>query len=301
VELRRFDGEGRFVRSVGRQGEGPGEFTNGSPCVRGGPNQEVWTTDPRSRFQRFDASGQLVDSRLLPGFNACGTFVMSDGHVLTLTSIPEERYHRWAVLHRLGDTGELIPGDSFRVVVPEPVMALDNRGTPVGELPFQPLSGFTIGPHGEYIRAEMDAYRFELRAMNRDTPVIVEREYLPAPIPAEVRDSAIQRFAMMGERVMERNPQTDESEFSADRVPHVYPAFVMLWVNEDGTIWFARTLESGADGFDVFSEEGRFLGSIASLVSFDEARIAATTRDHIYAVVSDELGIPYVERWSINR
>jgi hypothetical protein len=58
-ELRLFDRDGRFVRAVGRRGQGPGEFSQGA-CAFAGPNGEIWVEDLFRRWQRFDSAGALL-------------------------------------------------------------------------------------------------------------------------------------------------------------------------------------------------------------------------------------------------
>jgi hypothetical protein len=300
-ELRLFDAEGQWVRSIGGRREEPGEFATETPCLLAGPNGEIWISEGSSRLQRFAADGTLVDARIVPGFSACSTRVMSDGRLVILNSSPEDPFRLRAIVHRLGSSGDLIPGDTFHVETPQPKMVLDGQGIPAAEIPFTPLSGFTISPKGNYIFTDFGSYRFHRRTMAGRTLQTIGREHKPVAIPAEVRDRAVENFVRLGEVMVEQGQDVEISEFSAERVPHFYPAFDWIWVAVDGTVWLARTLESGVDGFDLFADDGRFLGSIESPVSFAEARIAGTTLDHIFAIVPDELGMPYIERWSIVR
>jgi hypothetical protein len=303
VELRLFDHEGRWVRSIGGPGDGPGEFDarGGSSCVVAGPNREIWVSDMRSRLQRFDQDGTLLDDRVVPEIRFCRTAVMRDGGIVTLGGSGDGPTRARAIPHLLGESGELIAGDTFDVELPMPEMVLDRQGNILDAYPFSPGLGFTFIPGGSYLSAEFGSYRFQLRTMEGDTVLIVEREYEPVPIPAEIRDRAVEDFLLLGERVIEWGEDVDASAFSADRVPQVYPPFLQLRPGGDGTSWAARVLESGEDGFDLFDENGLFLGSVASPLSFAEAGIRALTPEHIFVVVPDDLGVPYIERWSIER
>ena len=58
-ELRLFDAEGRHVRTIGGRGEGPGQLGGvAAPCAFRGPGDEIWTEEPRRRWQRFDSAGR---------------------------------------------------------------------------------------------------------------------------------------------------------------------------------------------------------------------------------------------------
>ena len=55
-----FDGDGRFVRTIGGRGEGPAEFI-GIGSVRRGPNGEMWVADDDlGRFEIFDTAATRI-------------------------------------------------------------------------------------------------------------------------------------------------------------------------------------------------------------------------------------------------
>lgn len=59
-EVRVFDRNGRFVRTIGGRGEGPGEFI-GARGVGHGPNGEIWVEDGRlKRWEIFDTAGSRI-------------------------------------------------------------------------------------------------------------------------------------------------------------------------------------------------------------------------------------------------
>lgn len=300
-ELRRFDGEGRWVRTVGRRGDGPGEFS-GSDCILGGPNGEVWSMDNPTRLQRFDASGDLVDIHRNPGVRGCTSSLTPDGRLLARGGVFGDQTRMQVVEHRLADSGDLVPGaDTFFIDLLIPDLVVDNQGNGVFEIPFSPLGAWTHDRIGDFYLRAFDRYRIVRRNLVGDTLLIVEREVQPISIPDAVRDAAIQEFMEWGSRMLERNQQIPEGQFSPERVPDVYPSFDAFWVADDGLIWTARMLESGEEGFDIFSSEGVFLGSIASPMPFSQGRVVAATGEYLFAIVEDDLGIPYIERWRITR
>ena len=84
-ELRLFDAEGRFVRAVGRQGEGPGEFAS-NPCAFAGPDGEIWV-ESGGRWQRFDTAGVLLGGQPVTSTLGCGIRRwLPDGRFLAVNS-----------------------------------------------------------------------------------------------------------------------------------------------------------------------------------------------------------------------
>jgi hypothetical protein len=58
--IRIFDGAGRYVRTVGRQGSGPGEFSR-PVAIHRHPDGNMWVIDPGvQRYSVFDTSGMLL-------------------------------------------------------------------------------------------------------------------------------------------------------------------------------------------------------------------------------------------------
>ncbi|HET6679837.1 MAG TPA: 6-bladed beta-propeller [Gemmatimonadaceae bacterium] len=64
--IRVFDPFGNVVRSIGRHGEGPGEF-NAPTGLAFGPNGHLFVYDPRvRRVTVFDTAGSLLDTKVIP-------------------------------------------------------------------------------------------------------------------------------------------------------------------------------------------------------------------------------------------
>lgn len=64
--VRLFDRDGRYIRDLGRQGEGPGEYV--SPASIGVYDDRVWIADQRlRRFTEFEIDGRTLRTATLPG------------------------------------------------------------------------------------------------------------------------------------------------------------------------------------------------------------------------------------------
>jgi hypothetical protein len=68
MELRVFDSMGRFVRAIGREGQGPGEFSRANHMVFRGPGDTIVAFDPgQTRLSFFDSAGKFVRSAVPDG------------------------------------------------------------------------------------------------------------------------------------------------------------------------------------------------------------------------------------------
>ena len=86
-----------------------------------------------------------------------------------------------------------------------------------------------------------------------------------------------------------------------DVVPRAYPPFERFYRSRDGTLWVRRSLGDGVVGFDVFDEEGRYLGQPEVPAGLVSMSVRLITGDGMYVIDTDELGVDYAVRLEILR
>jgi len=300
-ELRLFDQDGAFVRAVGRNGQGPGEFGR-NPCAFPGPNGEIWVEAGR-RWQWFNPEGDLLGGQPVTRNIGCGIQSwLPDGRFIAIASMydPRTREHEsFFLVHDRDPSGEVVVADTaYSPVFPEAprVDWVDDGGRARISvfMPFVHLAGRTVGSNGDYWISEGGGdFRIRRQTISWDTLVIMERPYEPFPIPDSIRREE------MPER--EWNGLKLDPEFDPDDVPLVFPPFDRLIPGTDGTLWVRRRIDDGAYGLDVFAPDGRFLGSVATPPEFDRMLIYLITPDHMYGRVTDEMDVQYVVRLAIEK
>lgn len=299
-ELRLFDRDGGFVRTVGREGDGPGEF-GFNPCAFPGPEGEIWVESGR-RWQRFDTAGSLLGSQ--PTTSRVGCAIrrwLSSGRFLAATSEldPETRESRSLYLdHRRAESGSVTPVDTFPSP-PQPEAPTVSWVNAAGRrlvtlyVPFAHSPMRALGPHGHvWITDGGGEYRIRRQSLTGDTLLVVERPYEPVPIPDSIRARELDdldRFEGL----------TLETGFDLDDVPRVFPPFDRFTVASDGTLWVRRQLEGGMYGVDVFALDGRFLGPVDVPPDFGRMTIHEITPDYMYGTARDDLDVQYVVRLAI--
>jgi hypothetical protein len=139
-EVRVFDSRGRFLRTVGRRGSGPGEFRSiGALGFRG---DTLWVTDPvQYRISLFDPDGRLARSvrlqaPLVPGSSYPGG---PEGLLASGAFLSHPRY------------GEA----TLRAGVVRPVVLVDGEGAVLDTIGQQ-----RVAPPGGTIRVGQRVFRF---------------------------------------------------------------------------------------------------------------------------------------------
>jgi len=149
-EVRVFDADGRFVRTVGGRGEGPAEFLDIGDIFPG-PNGEVWIDDETmERFEVFDTSGTRIG-----GYNRDSRFWggkwTDEGLLLSLGPHPESLEGVYTVYSR-GSGSLLEPeGRVLEMPVPPPDPPMVEFKSPDGRAvrnippPFSPTRRWVLG------------------------------------------------------------------------------------------------------------------------------------------------------------
>lgn len=301
VEIRVFARSGAFVRSVGREGAGPGEFRRPIALVRG-PAGRMWVVDPGNvRYSVFDTSGAYVAGHRRPmnsstvpwpgGIDDRGRiydydFAMRPGSF-------SRRLLRFRPGRDAAGSGDTIP-------IPEPsfeeaVFEVEVQGGMArAPVPFSATFAWSFDPRGFILFASTGEYRIHRVTLDGDTLRTIEREHERLPVTAEERRTAIEGLRWL----------TDQGgRIDVSRIPDSKPQIVEFFADEADYVWVRPTPAGPSDDerpglrlvyWDIFDPDGRYLGRLdglpARLVVRGNTVIGSTT---------DELGVAYVIRYRI--
>ncbi|GIW50954.1 MAG: hypothetical protein KatS3mg081_0309 [Gemmatimonadales bacterium] len=298
-EIRVFDGQGRYVRTVGRKGGGPGEFRQ----VIGfawGADGNLWVVDPsNNRISVVDTAGRFVTSHRTIGSWVIAPWpggVDSTGNFYTYA--PAGGSDPLAlVLVRYNAAME--PQDTIRLPRESSDESYFEHRTDGGFIragvPYASRLQWRFRWPGYIWFGRTGEYRLYQRSLEGDTLRIVSREFEPLPVTDEDIDSAIARlewFTKQGGRI-------DRSKF-----PRTKPAWEDLYTDDRGYLWVVPVLPKARSGFgitafDIFDPEGRYLGRVE--LPFNLGPGPVIRGDFLYGEVWDELQVPYVVRARIER
>lgn len=305
--IRHFNAEGTYIKTIGAQGSGPGEYEDIILGMDHLPDGRLIVRDPRNRrFTMYTRDGEFseqwgLDSGL---YTSRAMYVDRQGQVYAriVTSRPQQDQPFETGLLRLDGSGL-------------PVDTLHAPSMPGDELP--PSGFFSVGvvwdlhPDGYVVVGRSDAYAIELR--KPEGTLVLQRDLERVELNSEERAEweAVREWQIetQGQFMSQLPPPT----------PSVKPFYRSIYAGEDGSIWVRRYVEAvkhdragepappeGAPPprtwrepvvYDVFQDDGTFLGEVhvpegVSLWTYH--------LDEIWATTSGEMGETYLVRMSLS-
>ncbi len=318
--VRVFDSEGAFVETLGRRGEGPGEFRSaeaigilpdGRLLVRDIGNKRVAVFGP--------GAGETDHWGYDPGNSGSNSPLHTDtqGRTYLITRDLSSTDWVWHIIV-LGPDGthlDTLPEPSSPYEPPVVVAEGEVEGGNAwytAPVPFAPSFQWTIHPGGHFVTGLPADYRIDV---NRDDGILrIERTTDPAPVHDD--EGARRRESV------ERRLQSNIPGWSWDgpSIPEHKPFYQQLLAGRDGRIWVRLWTEAHAVEdedhdpndpspapvtwveplrYDVFEPDGTYLGVVAPPDDFTPFVNPVFDGDNVWAVTRDGLGVERVVRYRI--
>lgn len=311
-EIRFYDAKGVHLRSSGREGSGPGEYTN----ITGiwlGPGDSVAVFDVFvRRMTILDDTGAVARSVSLGG--AGSAFMPVDGRLafaIPQAWLSDGSFVAQAQVFSVGESRDGVYRDSVSLVRygPEgtvrdtlgrfPGIEMEQMQLSMGGRSFpapQPVplgrQTVTAAGGGRFYLSLNNAWEIEVRGMDGSLQQLVRTAFTPAAIvPGEVAEHRKQTVEQMEAVPQIRNmPEALRKQFTAriDQVkyPAVYPFFAAFLLDPDGNLWAQEVTPPSekAQRFAVIDSGGRFLGRVTMPLDFKVTQIGS---DAVYGVWKD--------------
>ena len=305
ADVRVFDSDGRYLRTIAREGEGPGEITEANGIILSGDTL-LWIHDhgkwtiigvdlAGEELRRFNKPVMSYTYIWNGVFDNRGrywrpTFHSDDGPTYPPPpGLSSSIYHRYYKYHDLSsgaiDSVSLGEGGGRSYTYQ------DSYGLwQYVPLRFEASEMIVVNPSGGFWRANSASYRISRTAEGGDTLVVIEAGLPVQPVTDEDRSEYV-------ESTLDTRPELRrEAEEVAALMPDVKPILAGMFVDDEGRLWVERVTPSDAPAFyDRYSEDGDYLGSVR--LAFKPARGRLWVQHgNIYAWVTDEMDVPYIVR-----
>lgn len=290
--VRVFAADGRHLRDIGRQGQGPGEF--GDLYSLAWLGDALAAMDPaNSRIGVFSRQGAWLEA--IPHFPITGPASQIRLHPLHAAGFyapvidPRLPGLPWA---RLTPTG---PRDTILAPAPPPGAPSSTIQCPLPSggfwfitPPEAPQLVFAFPPAGGVVAVNWtDEYRVRLLSARGDTVRVLTRHGARSPYPDSLWDRAMQPY-----REYQDTPGAGRCEPGPLQRPQYRASMRHLLFDDAGRLWVEAASEAGYV-WEVFDAEGRLLGAAPAPPRV--AHIPPYTRNgHLYQVEADALGVHHV-------
>jgi hypothetical protein len=276
-----FDPSGKYIRTIGRQGQGPGEFEMPMSVFFGGQAGYTHVLDRFRRVNHFDDKGVYIRSAMFDGVAISCFPDAGSGFIAVLLGGSDEELTSFHSLSRINGEGKT---QSVLARFPYTLYMERREGATLSRSTGYEMSLYAAPlPGNSLVYGYSKDYEFVVLGPD-DKKLLVIRADEPRP-----------EFTSI-----------EKAIFGSMPVPKLKPYFYGLLTDSDGRIYVQKNANTkGKRGygpiatedklFDVFSGEGRFLFRTA---------LPPNTRviqgDLIYTFyVDEEQGLEYVQRFRI--
>jgi hypothetical protein len=317
-ELRVFDTDGRFVRRIGRCGEGPGEFRSVSRA--GFANGSLWIADRLAlRVTLYPEDGRGVETVRVDHFRSIVGEVMrpeavlSDGSILVrVERSPGPGLTHREVLIRVSTAGEIIDTLAAYRGTSQPIRIRTSAG--LHTLPFPaaaPDTRWDFSPDGRYValahvREDRNQIIVGVEVVEPGNRRVfrqeIRRDITPAQRRAQrqVRDNAVEQLTQQLSRagVSTREARRAVDEALGTDVTYSFVSYIVM--DADHRIWVRlATGDPGTAHYVVL--DGRGGSTIGEIRMSLRGRVVAARGRAAWLFETDEMGIPYAVRHRIEQ
>lgn len=298
-EVRLFAPDGTYIRTVARQGEGPGEVSQ-PIALAIDARDDLWIVDGRNRrytvfdsagglaaeYRRdetawrvpwrigFGPSGRMYEAGSAPGAERGDLALALYSHAVSVEGLTRDDQTWVPVSEEPPATFELDYGDGSRAFHP---------------IPFHPEPRWAFDGRDGIWSGTGAHYRLAHRSLTGDTLRVVELPDRAVPVHPAARDEQLDWVAELPGRL--------RTQVDLDRVPSTVTEFDRILVDDRGFVWVSagwRPLRGSKEParFDIFSPDGEYLGQLA--FPFHPQPLPAFRGDLVVGVTTDELDVPQI-------
>ncbi len=276
--LKVFGPDGKFIRTIGRKGQGPGEFQGPEFVEIGGGRIFVWEAMNR-RISIFDAEGKFIDSAAsAPNFTgAFGVFIqmraLPDGRLI----IHYERGLAAGAEDRPADRQDRViallsaEGKPLRTLLERKVRTsrlVWNAGYNASvrvPFPYHPTLHMEVTSAGLMAVGYSDKYEIEIHSPDKGRSAAFVRPFSPIPLSEKDRQDHFGRFQMtvFKDGMRTTLPKPPAVILNNTEFPETLPPYRALIADGGGRIWVQVYVKGGGTNvFDVFDPEEGFISRI---------------------------------------
>jgi len=311
LELRFFDSTGTFIRSVGRRGEAPGEFSAMESLARL-PGDTLAVVSRFTSISFFSGQGAFVHRQGLAAIPRDVTLgipiaaAVLQGRAFVRGVMTQSRTARGA---RWIDSIPLVLVGSDSVQLgnfPSMLMVPDD----IGPRPpwFGPTAEFASDGTTFYV-GYGGVYSIRVYSLDGRLQRVIRRQWTPVRVTQRDIDAYVTEWAKRWIRATGPDAERQRQDLRDDPYATEVPAFSQLIADRAGRLWVREAHLADApragnlstsplvpSAWSVFDARGRWLGDVAMPAFFQPMDIG---QDYVLGVARDADGVETVVRYSL--
>ncbi|MGD8535428.1 MAG: 6-bladed beta-propeller [Candidatus Aminicenantes bacterium] len=272
--VRKYDSTGNFLRSIGRLGQGPGEFQDMSE-VRFNSEGNIYLNDLKTqRLSFFSKEGNFLKGVKFPTLFE-GVVINSKGYYIarSVDNVELGKGKKWDYFYGLFDENFNLIAEFIRL--PQETYAKKNADS-IAQMMADSLSQEAFQPIVNYILDEKDLIYFgypedyEIKVYSSEGKLrkIIQRDFMPLEISKRHKEY----FKDSQSELFNSKIPADEEEkvFELVEYPKYLPAYEKFILMENG--WIFVVVDSVRDGstlVDIFNKDGEYLAQFETDVPTD--------------------------------
>ena len=305
--IQKYDQEGKYLLTIGREGQGPGEFRSLS-SPRFDKYNNLYITDlPNRRISIFDKEGKYLRQMRMQEryFNS---YINSKGFVVAYkwNMFQEGNVQKQTSLYGLFDDKFNLVAELFKdeIVTPMPTgMDASSMAKTLAKsyslLAFRPQASITLADTDFIYFGYPEKYEISVYSPNGKLARKVVRDYESIPVGEKDKISFVKMLSKALPPILTEDIK--KKVFQNIKYPKYKPAYQRFTLMENG--WLAVIVDSVEDEytlFDLFDQEGRYIAHFKTLIPAEGmlSEFFYFKNGKAYAVITEE-DYWFVRRYSI--
>lgn len=302
--IKKFDSSGIFIKTIGRQGQGPGEFNMPFMISIAKDRMIVW--DMRNlRLCLYTTDGEFIKSVKVQ---------RDEGRPLKMKALPNGDFiiELEKIYYGDGDKPqdciiELYSSDLEKKETLYTQQVLRNKYKRIESMftniiqPFSPLVCWDVTPEGKIAIGFPKEYEIELYDSSEGKITAFSHKYKPIKVTDKDKENFFAGMTFStGGSVTQGAP---DHIIKYTEFPRFKPAFREILVDSDGNIlvWtYRKNIDEGFKYFDLFDPQGKFIGNIHIIGDIPFPRRATIVNGTFWQGKADEEGLVHVIKYRIS-
>jgi len=303
----KYDPSGKYIRTIGRKGQGPGEFQNLS-VARFDHEGTLYVTDlSAQRISFFDKDGTYLRQTPLPDVFE-DLYVGAKGGYVSSRTIPAENEGGMGfkiIDGFFNDKFELATELNVRLSFYKPPSGRDATSRAkftagiLSDMAFRPTPMHLVAADGTIYFGYPEDYAIDVYSPDGKKARTIRRAYEPIKVNDKDKDYfAVTRAKPFVTRTGGRSEAEVREILQYIEYPENKPAYQGLAVMENG--WLVVLVDFAAGDtslFDIFDEKGRYIGHFKADFFPDYGRYFFFKNGKAYNVGTDDEGFKSVKRF----